>query len=245
MRLAAVIFDWGGTLVPWSDLDLADLWSGAARLLAPEDPGPVVAALVAAEQAMWLRCDATLASATITDVITDAARRTGLPVDEVLHDRLVETHLEAMTPHTRCRPEAAGVLRALRELGLRTGLLSNTHWPREWHERFLARDGVVDLLDSRVYTSDLDHIKPHPAAFAAVLEQLRVAPEEAVFVGDRPVDDILGASRAGLRTIWLPNGRLTELVTPPDAIAERFEQVLDQVTGWLGDGAAGGRPAAG
>ena len=98
---------------------------------------------------------------------------TGLDVDAAVHDAALEAHLDAWTPHTITDPEAAPLLSALRERGIRIGLLSNTHWPRRWHEHWLDRDGVLDLIDVRVYTSDLPHTKPHPEAFRAVLDGTR------------------------------------------------------------------------
>ena len=78
---------------------------------------------------------------------------------------------------------------------------------------------MLDLIDARVYTSDLQHTKPHPEAFLAVLGQLGVAPAAAVFVGDRPVDDISGAKgdrhacRAGRRA---PTSPVTPSTRRPD-----------------------------
>ena len=80
-------------------------------------------------------------------------------------------------------PAAVPVLEALRARGIRTGLLSNTHWPRSLHERWLADAGLLELLDVRLYTSDMAHMKPHPEAFRALLDAVGVAPERAVFVG--------------------------------------------------------------
>jgi putative hydrolase of the HAD superfamily len=137
-----------------------------------------------------------------------------------------------MTPHTVARPEAGPVLAEIRQAGLATGLLSNTHWPRDWHERFLERDGLTDLIDVRVYSSELEHVKPHPEAFRAVLEKLRCRATESVFVGDRPIDDIAGAAQLGMRTIWLPNGRLTEADVAPDATASSLTDVPSIVASW-------------
>ena len=38
VTIRAVLFDWGGTLTPWHDLDLYDQWLDAARTLNPENP---------------------------------------------------------------------------------------------------------------------------------------------------------------------------------------------------------------
>ena len=55
MSLEAVIFDWGGTLSIYADLDMEDMWRLAARHLAPEREDEVCAALVAIEARSWGR----------------------------------------------------------------------------------------------------------------------------------------------------------------------------------------------
>jgi putative hydrolase of the HAD superfamily len=88
-----------------------------------------------------------------------------------------------------------------------------------------------------VYTSDLPHLKPHPEAFRAVLAAVAgdadpVPPEEAVFVGDRPIDDISGAKALGMRTVLLPGSDVPPGPVEPDAVVERLADVLALVDGW-------------
>jgi putative hydrolase of the HAD superfamily len=232
--LEAVVFDWGGTLTPFHAIDLADLWAVAARILAPERADELTAALLAAELESWDRVAsrAGMASATLDDLLAVAAERTGVAIEAAVRDQALEAHLEAWTPHTLTDPEAAPLLRALRERGIRTGLLSNTHWPREWHERILARDGVLDLLDVRVYTSELRHTKPHAEAFRAVLDPLHVRAEHAVMVGDRPLDDITGAQALGMRAVLVPNDFVPAAPVTPDATIARLSELLPIVDAW-------------
>lgn len=228
------MFDWGGTLTPFTQVDLADLWSAAARVLAPERAAQLTAALLEVEREFWGRVerDGGRTSATLADIMATATRRTGLKVEAALQQRALTAHLEAWTPHTITEPEAPAVLRALGERGLRVGLLSNTHWPREWHERFLARDGVLDLIQARVYTSELRHTKPHAEAFRAVLEPLGVAASDAVMVGDRPVDDIGGARALGMRTVLRPNGQVPAAPVVPDATIGNLAELLEVIDAW-------------
>ncbi|HXM58759.1 MAG TPA: HAD family hydrolase [Candidatus Dormibacteraeota bacterium] len=237
-KLEAVVFDWGGTLTPFHAIDLADLWAVAARILAPDHAEDLTAALLAAERESWDRVasQAGMASATLHDLLHVAAERTGVAIEEAVRDEALEAHLEAWTPHTLTDPEAAPLLRALRERGIRTGLLSNTHWPREWHERILARDGVLDLLEVRIYTSELRHTKPHAEAFRAVLGPLDVPAEHAVMVGDRPFDDISGAQALGMRTVLLPNGFVPPAPVTPDATITRLSELLPIVDAWRNGG---------
>jgi putative hydrolase of the HAD superfamily len=230
----AVVFDWGGTLTPFHDIDLADLWSVAARILAPGRADDLTAALLAAEREFWdgVTREGGLGSATLDDLLALAARRTGVTIDEAVRDQALEAHLEAWTPHTLTDPAAAPLLTALRARGVRTGLLSNTHWPRHWHERILARDGVLDLIDVRVYTSELRHTKPHAEAFRAVLGPLGVEPEAAVMVGDRPHDDISGAKALGMLAVLLPNDFVPAGPAEPDATIAGLSELLPLIDGW-------------
>ena len=229
----AVIFDWGGTLTPFHDVDLLDLWRVAARVLAPGREEEVAAALAAAEREWWTRAVAENRSGTTAEVVAAAAELTGLDVDAALHEAAMTAHLEAWTPHTLADPQAVPLLTALRRRGLRTGLLSNTHWPRDWHERWLARDGMLELIDARVYTSDLQHLKPHSQAFSAVLEALGdIDPERTVFVGDRPLDDISGAKQMGMRAVLLPNDVVPGYDVTPDATIDRLGDLLPLIDRW-------------
>ena len=86
--------------------------------------------------------------------------------------------------------------------------------------------------------------KPHPTAFRAALDALGVDdPSTAVFVGDRPWDDISGATAVGLRTVLRPNPMVDEQGPPPDAVIAALPELLDLIDGWDGSDAHR-RPAA-
>jgi putative hydrolase of the HAD superfamily len=233
MTLAAVVFDWGGTLTPIHSVDLPDMWRAAAEQLAPDRVDDVAAALAAAEADWWIEAVAGRRSGTTADLLTEVAAATGLDIPRAVHDLALDAHYTVWSPHTVAYSHAADVLRAVRDRGLRTGLLSNTHWPRDWHEGFLDRDRLLGLLDARVYTSDIAHLKPSPQAFAAVLDQLGVQPSESVFVGDRQYDDIFGAAQAGMRTVWIANDVTPPYDVKPDAVVTSLTDVLDVLDDWL------------
>ncbi len=203
--IRAVIFDWGGTLTVHEPVELLDLWRTAARILAPGDEEPLVAALVAVEARSWARTGTSMRSSRLMDLVREASEDVGLDVAEAVIAAAQDAHLDAWTPTIRHVPSAVGVLTTLRSTGLGIGLLSNTHWPRSFHEQFLARDGLMDLIDQRLYTSEIDWMKPHPMPFAGIADRLDVEPEQCVFVGDRPIDDIQGARDAGMGTVWIAN----------------------------------------
>ncbi len=226
--MRAVLFDWGGTLSVHAPVDLLDMWRAAARVLAPDDPEPVAAALLAAEDRWWREAtEHGDRSGTTEELVRSVASDTRLDVAEAL-----AAYHGAWEPTVEHDPHAVGTLTALRERGIRTGLLSNTHWPRELHERWLADAGLLDLLDERVYTSDLRHLKPHPEAFGTLLRALGVDPGEAVFVGDRPRDDVWGAQRVGMRTVLLTGRPVQAHDVVPDAELPDLAGLVEVVDGW-------------
>lgn len=63
-----------------------------------------------------------------------------------------------------------------------------------------------------------DAWKPSPRPFRAVLDRLGVEPSRAVYVGDNPAKDFLGARRAGMRSVRIRHsGGLHHDVLPADA----------------------------
>jgi putative hydrolase of the HAD superfamily len=232
MSIDAVLFDWGGTLTTFHSIDMIDAWRVAAAVLAPDRVEEVAAALLEAEREVWSRTSTTMRSAKTADVLRAASEAAGLPVEQTLHDSAIESYLEHWSPTTTAREDALPTLTSLKQRGLRTGLLSNTHWPRGQHERWLARDELLELLDARIYTSDLEFVKPHPAAFGALLAAVDVAPERAVFVGDRLSDDIFGAQRVGMRTVWLRNDEVPVFDVEPDAVIDELADLVVALDGW-------------
>jgi putative hydrolase of the HAD superfamily len=214
--IEAVLFDWGGTLSIYADVDLLDMWRAAANVLAPDDPAPVAAALLAAENHFWqVHVRDGDRSGTTRELLESVATDTGLDATEAA----LAAYHAAWEPTVAHDPSAKAVLTELKERGLATGLLSNTHWPRDLHEGWLARDGLLELLDVRLYTSDMTHMKPHREAFGALLAAVGVTdPRRAVFVGDRPRDDVAGAKAAGMRAVLLAGRPVPGCDVEPDAV---------------------------
>jgi putative hydrolase of the HAD superfamily len=227
MAIAAVIFDWGGTLTPWHSVDHETLWRTVCTPhFAAADAPSVAAAIMAAENEFWRQCAAAQASATLDQIFATAGVRP--------HAGLLESYFTAWEPHTYTDPEAEPLLRALRDRGIRVGVLSNTLWPRAMHERVFQRDGILPLLDGAVYTSELPWTKPHPEAFRAAMAAVGVSdPAACVFVGDRPYDDIFGAQRLGMRGVLIPHSAVPahdEVV--PDAVITRLSGLLPHLAAW-------------
>lgn len=239
----AVIFDWGGTLAEYAAIELIDMWRLAARHLAGHiaaDEATILARLGAVEARMWERTTTDARAASLADLLAEATRELGADVTTAVLEEAGTHYLDAWTPHIVHDADAVPTLTALRERGLRIGLLSNTHWPPAYHERFLERDGLRDLIDARAYTSEMTYMKPHPEAFRHALEALGLRDaSRVVFVGDRLFDDVFGAQRAGMRAVHRVNALVPSHDARPDATIERLADLVPVIDGWLA-----GRPDA-
>lgn len=235
--LKAVVFDWGGTLTPWHDLDLHAHWYAYAEIYDPAGAAALASRLLAAEQERWKR-QLDSAGAVSTGALQAMFEEQGIDTASAAHLRALAAYLDFWSPHTIADPDAAALMESLRARGLRIGVLSNTMWPRQHHQEVFERDGLHTLIDAAAYTSEMPYAKPHLDAFASIAAALGVQEAECAFVGDRLWDDILGAQQAGMRAIWIPHSRIPEEQVPdgsavPDAIVQRLGDVEAVVLGWL------------
>lgn len=228
----AVIFDWGGTLTRWHGVDFhaESLALAHAVVETHHDPAEVTSRLHAAGAAVWGRSRDHQRSSTVADLFDEA----GLEHDP----DLLTAYYEFWAPHTLTDPEAGPMFEALHGRGLKVGVLSNTIWPRAWHEGFFDRDGVRHLIDADVYTSEIPWTKPSPHAFRAAMDALGVTdPALCVYVGDRLFDDVWGARNAGLRAIHIPLSdippeQVGHTEGEPDAVAHALSEIPGIIDAW-------------
>ncbi len=121
-------------------------------------------------------------------------------------------------------PFTKPTLKKLREMGLKVGLITNGS---------VANQSIkLDLMDlwpcfDEVMICDDEKYpaKPHPAAFKAMSEKLGVAPNELLYVGDNPFNDVKGAINGGLVPVWVKTIGIW-----PEEIKERAAFEVDDVS---------------
>ncbi|WP_110933237.1 HAD family hydrolase [Paenibacillus bouchesdurhonensis] len=63
--------------------------------------------------------------------------------------------------------------------------------------------GIRDDFDLIIVSEEAGVKKPNPRIFEMAIEELQLKPEECVYIGDHPINDIEGAARIGMETIWI------------------------------------------
>lgn len=140
-------------------------------------------------------------------------------------------------------PQTRSVLRRLRPTyGL--GIVSNSLAPNTIFD--LRVVGILDYFDAIVISSDMGRRKPHPLIFLEALYRMDLEPEQAVFIGDNPYEDILGAKNVGMKTVLITHPlvekrrRRQGIAFPapardgaePDACIRGMKDLLPLLDGW-------------
>jgi FMN phosphatase YigB (HAD superfamily) len=103
----------------------------------------------------------------------------------------------------KLRPYAKKLTRKIAE-NCKLGLVSNfTYAPVIYAS--LRKLGINQFFSAVLVSDDTGWRKPHKNIFHAALRKLQVKAEEAVFIGDSPLEDIKGAQAAGMRTVFVPS----------------------------------------
>jgi putative hydrolase of the HAD superfamily len=105
------------------------------------------------------------------------------------------------------------VLKELAALGIKVGLISNSHRCLASFQQHFELHG---LIAAALSSSEHGYLKPHPSIFESALELLGVSAAESVMVGDSLAHDIEGARRVGMRGILVQRAPDGGGAKPPD-----------------------------
>lgn len=151
------------------------------------------------------------------------------PIDQPLVDRLL-AHLDTMK-YITLDASAVKVVAELKRRGFRLGLVSNMMLPGRLLKSKLQQAYAMAYFDAIAISSDVGFIKPHPGIFRYALSQCQLRADEVVFVGDTYRQDILGAKRVGMKTIWLNcrgEPRALAAEDPPDGEIETLLELIEK-----------------
>lgn len=154
----------------------------------------------------------------------------GVELDSTQLDETIRAWYGPFSDNLQLLDETRPALAALREKGLKLGVISNTIWPGWLIEEDLEKAGIREFFDCVVVSADVGVRKPAGKIFEAALGELSLSAEECVFVGDSIQVDVVGAQQAGMKSVLVERDEQTG--PEPDArvksLAE-LESVLDNL----------------
>ena len=149
-----------------------------------------------------------------------------LSATDGLYHRFVEVYYKPVTDQITLIDGAEEVLGYFKKQGLKIGIISNTIFPERFHLSELKRFGLYPYLDFYIFSSTIGVRKPHPRIFQQALDDLTVNATQAVFVGDRLVEDVGGAQQVGMKGILkYHEGRDYTAPIIPDAQIEELNEL--------------------
>ena len=225
LDIDAVLLDAGGVLVHPD-------WAIVARVVADLGGAVPVQALRSAEPKIWHSLD----TPALVGARTNDHSRAGKFLDLVLREAGLEdddlrNRVNAELEDWRAAgklwvdvpPEVPATLAALRERGLKLGVVSNANGtiPKK-----LENAGLAQYFDVIVDSAIVGVEKPNPEVFFLALTAIGVAPSRAAFVGDLVHIDVHGAERAGMIPILMDKGRLYDA---PDRRIAALNEILPMI----------------
>ena len=168
------------------------------------------------------------------NVIFDFFTKLNLSTSDGIYGSFLEVYYKPVTDQLTLVDGAEDVLKHFKEKDLKIGLVSNTIFPEKYHLRELKRFGLYPYLDAHFFSSEVGLRKPHPKIFQLTLDELKVDPSEAIFVGDRLKEDVGGAQNVGMKGILkyhqgrdytlpiTPNAQVMKLKDLPEVVFNLF-----------------------
>jgi HAD superfamily hydrolase (TIGR01549 family) len=106
---------------------------------------------------------------------------------------------EPLSKLVKVETDINDTLTALRRMGIKLGILSNTFISAGSLDRHLAELGILDFFPFRLYSYQFDFRKPDRRIFEAAIAKMAEPAEGILFVGDRLDKDIKPALKAGMQ----------------------------------------------
>jgi HAD superfamily hydrolase (TIGR01509 family) len=219
MRIEAVIFDLGGTLLEysggydsWPELEAPGFGAAHEHLSGAGIKLPNLDEFQRAGFDLlprrWQMATSGVRNLTVPSLLNELilSFNSTLPSDELVYEA-ASKYQAAVCAGVTPLPHGFQTISTLKRRGYKLALVSNTMFSGAMHIADLKKFDMDSFFEAMVFSSDVNKWKPDPAPFQHVLEIVDLDPSRAVFVGDDPGADVVGGQRAGLFTIHYPSSQ--------------------------------------
>lgn len=135
------------------------------------------------------------------DVYRSTWEQAGMRLPDALLHEILDAEQRCWDRSVRVDPDAAEVLGWLATRGIKRGLCSNAPFPPPMMRRQVESNGIAQLMDAIVFSSELGRRKPSPDLYRAALDALGTQAEHTMFVGDRVREDYDGPRALGMQAV--------------------------------------------
>ncbi|HVR29338.1 MAG TPA: HAD family hydrolase [Thermoanaerobaculia bacterium] len=228
----AVLFDFGGTLYDYRDLERASREGLRAFVDWHRTEVDDAALLAAYRQALrkvfyqYLPRPFYHHRDLFRDALLELVRELGLETSDDLLERHQSLQRRLQARDFRLRPGVVATLEELRRRDLHVGMVSNID--QDHLEHLVDVAGIREHFHSLLSSEAAGSCKPDQSFFRQALERAGCEAGAALFVGDSLPQDIAGANRAGMRSvlIWSGEDEPQEAEHRPAHVVREIPEVL-------------------
>jgi HAD superfamily hydrolase (TIGR01549 family) len=209
-KIKAVLFDLGETLLFFGKINTTELFRQGARLSYEflKSCGQPVGNFncYCWRNLITLRIQRWLSNITGKDfdalkLFKKIGAKRGVKLDEQQWRHFAWLWYEPLSKAGKAEPETADTLTALKNLGLKLGIVSNTFINSSSLDKHLEQLGILDLFSVRLYSYEFSFRKPDVRIFKAAAEKIGEALGNILFVGDHINRDVKGAVKTGMKAV--------------------------------------------
>jgi putative hydrolase of the HAD superfamily len=192
------------------------------------DPDTFASCFHETAAAQWEQARETWSGISFEDALSTCLTTLGINPQAIDLLGMMRAYGVKQLPGVELFPDTIPVLETLQQRGYKLGLVTNSMMPMWMRDAELLAYNLLPYLDVRVSSGDIGYMKPHPAIFSHTAELLGISPQQAVFVGDRPVNDIAGANEAGMISVLISPPHLNRELNgvQPHYIIQRLSELL-------------------
>jgi len=209
-EIKAVLFDLGETLLDFGKVKTTRLFRHGARLSYDflKSSGQPVGNF---EYYCWrnliaLRFRHFISNITKNDINSSALLRRiginkGIKLDKQQWRDFAWLWYEPLSKIAATEPKIKETLNALKKMGLKLGILSNTFVNAYSIEKHLEQIGILDFFTVRMYSYEFDFRKPDTRIFRIAAERIGEPVDNIMYVGDRIDKDIIPTLKIGMHAV--------------------------------------------
>jgi putative hydrolase of the HAD superfamily len=246
MKIDAVLFDLGETLLNYGRIDADALFRDGARLtydyLHQREPGIAAPNFstyywrhILSIKTRYFWSNIIGREFDCLKLLERKTARAGYRLDAGQLEELAYLWYKPLGDCAKVESDLQETLAKLQQLGLKLGIISNTFLPGVVLDRHLTGRDLLKFFPVRVYSSETIFRKPDRRIYQRALERMGISASSSVMVGDRVREDIRGAMRAGLVPV-LKRGPYTRdrFLTRSVPAIERIAELPAIIQQWQG-----------
>jgi len=134
-------------------------------------------------------------------LIRGKGAKKGIHLDKQQWQHFAWLWYEPLSRVAKAEPKIKETLAALKNSGLKLGIVSNTFVNGSSLEKHLEQEGILDFFTVRVYSYEFNFRKPDVRIFKIAAERIGEAVDNILYVGDRIDTDIRPAISSGMKAV--------------------------------------------